>query len=139
MAGSKRTIGRFVLSVAFAAGEPVHCEYCGHQVWRHHGAHVNGMLAVADHRIPLSRGGRDVADNIAIACKRCDHEKGPLTGDEFVRLRTNHEERKKLIAFVLLSISNRDLRVMHVNADRLASKRASLARRNEYRARRRAG
>lgn len=41
-----------------------------------------------DHMVPLSRGGHDGWENLAIACIRCNTSKGALTAEEFVcRLR----------------------------------------------------
>jgi 5-methylcytosine-specific restriction endonuclease McrA len=41
-----------------------------------------GALEV-DHRIPLSRGGRNSIDNVLPACRTCNAEKGQLTEEEF--------------------------------------------------------
>lgn len=48
------------------------CAYCG----------ADGPLT-ADHRIPLSRGGRNVIENIVPACKSCNSRKHTMTEDEF--------------------------------------------------------
>lgn len=48
------------------------CAYCGAQ----------GPLT-ADHRIPLSRGGRNVIENIIPACKSCNSRKHTMTEAEF--------------------------------------------------------
>ena len=48
------------------------CAYCG----------AAGPLT-ADHRIPLSRGGRNVIENIIPACKSCNSRKHTMTEDEF--------------------------------------------------------
>jgi 5-methylcytosine-specific restriction endonuclease McrA len=36
-----------------------------------------------DHKIPKSRGGRDVSSNRVPACQQCNHEKGNLTEAEY--------------------------------------------------------
>lgn len=38
---------------------------------------------ILDHKIPISRYGSDEDENIAVACKRCDHIKGTFTEKEF--------------------------------------------------------
>jgi len=49
------------------------CAYCG----------VEAMLIEADHRIPLSRGGRNSIENIVPACRRCNRRKRTKTEEEF--------------------------------------------------------
>jgi 5-methylcytosine-specific restriction endonuclease McrA len=48
------------------------CAYCGEA----------GPLE-ADHRIPLSRGGKNTIDNILPACRKCNARKHKLTEAEF--------------------------------------------------------
>jgi 5-methylcytosine-specific restriction endonuclease McrA len=45
-----------------------HCRYCGILVPRD--------SITIDHIVPLSKGGLDVAENLALACERCNREKG---------------------------------------------------------------
>lgn len=51
------------------------CEYCRKDttVWN----------LQQDHRIPVSRGGSDAIDNLAVACRACNYEKGTMTADEY--------------------------------------------------------
>lgn len=44
------------------------CLYCGKQL-------LDRELT-RDHVVPVSRGGRDIWDNVVAACKRCNHLKG---------------------------------------------------------------
>lgn len=44
------------------------CLYCG--------KHLSDGELTRDHVVPVSRGGRDVWDNVVAACKRCNHFKG---------------------------------------------------------------
>jgi 5-methylcytosine-specific restriction endonuclease McrA len=54
-------------------------------------AHHNGSCAYCgsktrieiDHRIPLTRGGSNLIDNILPACRRCNRRKGTMTEGEF--------------------------------------------------------
>lgn len=39
--------------------------------------------ATRDHKLPKSRGGRLDQNNIIIACKLCNNEKGSLTPEEY--------------------------------------------------------
>ena len=49
-----------------------HCEYCGVR-----------CRPVKDHRTPVSRGGSDSIDNIAVSCWRCNNLKFAMTEDEY--------------------------------------------------------
>lgn len=37
-----------------------------------------------DHKIPLSRGGKTVKENLVVCCKKCNQEKGSLTVEEYL-------------------------------------------------------
>ncbi len=50
------------------------CLYCGEQF-------RNADLS-RDHVEPLSKGGRDIWQNVVTACKRCNHHKGSRTPEE---------------------------------------------------------
>lgn len=52
------------------------CFYCEERV---HTLHVE-----KDHYIPVSRGGSDGLDNLVATCRRCNRDKGTLTGDEYL-------------------------------------------------------
>jgi 5-methylcytosine-specific restriction endonuclease McrA len=41
------------------------------------------VLIEIDHRIPLTRGGSNLIDNILPACRRCNRRKGTMTEEEF--------------------------------------------------------
>lgn len=40
-------------------------------------------FATRDHKIPVSRGGPDVIQNMTLACSPCNHKKDSLTPEEF--------------------------------------------------------
>jgi hypothetical protein len=44
------------------------CLYCG--------KHLSDAALTRDHVVPVSRGGRDIWDNVVAACRRCNHHKG---------------------------------------------------------------
>ena len=52
------------------------CDYCGSLVPRER--------ITTDHKIPVCRGGNSKPSNIALACRRCNQEKGPLTDKEYL-------------------------------------------------------
>lgn len=79
------------------------CEYCGKQVYQELDITANDRV-VGDHRIPMSRGGPNVEDNIAISCRRCDQQKGPLTKEEFLSVIDDSAQRKALINKVLYDL-----------------------------------
>lgn len=39
-----------------------------------------------DHKTPVSRGGSDAIDNLAVACKQCNSQKSNLTAEEFLSM-----------------------------------------------------
>lgn len=47
------------------------CLYCGHEIRRQH--------LTRDHVVPLSRGGRDIWENVVAACFHCNSRKGGRT------------------------------------------------------------
>ncbi len=53
------------------------CTYCGHRG-------TSASLEV-DHRIPVSRGGSDDAENLTTACRQCNREKGDMNEAEYRR------------------------------------------------------
>ena len=65
-------------------GKP--CPYCGICMNREKGFHCADAPS-RDHRIPISRGGRDLAKNIVICCRRCNENKGALDPEEYMAVR----------------------------------------------------
>lgn len=65
--------------VVAAAGR---CEYCGER--------TPGRQRVMEHRVPLSRGGSDGADNLAYSCGRCNRSKHNMTDVEFMEWRARN-------------------------------------------------
>lgn len=53
----------------------INCAYCGKVLTFSH--------MIAEHAIPLSRGGPDKLTNLVASCRPCDQRKGPLTAAEF--------------------------------------------------------
>jgi hypothetical protein len=51
------------------------CHYCGHS--------LEGVDYAADHIVPRSKGGKNHADNLVLACKRCNSRKNDRPYLEF--------------------------------------------------------
>lgn len=62
------------------------CYYCG-QLTSH---------PDVDHRVPLSRGGKHMRDNLVVACPSCNRRKGQRTDVEFFALLAQAEQREPL-------------------------------------------
>ena len=59
------------------------CSYCSQPMSRDNG--FNSSRAPSrDHIIPRCRGGKDVLENITLACRGCNEKKGALTGEEYM-------------------------------------------------------
>jgi 5-methylcytosine-specific restriction endonuclease McrA len=56
------------------------CVYCGRV-----GGDMDpdGMPWHVDHRLPASRGGSDIMENLALSCQACNLEKGTRTDEEY--------------------------------------------------------
>lgn len=62
------------------------CYYCKKPTALHkmkNGVRVPNNARTVDHKVPLSRGGRNVAENKVVACYGCNTEKGKLTEAEY--------------------------------------------------------
>ena len=55
---------------AIFARDEFRCQYCG------------GIAESIDHIVPKSRGGQHVWENVAAACRRCNHDKRDRTPEE---------------------------------------------------------
>jgi HNH endonuclease len=51
------------------------CYYC-HQS-------IDLLAATEDHKVPKSRGGQDIYENVVAACWGCNTQKGPMTAEEY--------------------------------------------------------
>jgi 5-methylcytosine-specific restriction endonuclease McrA len=52
------------------------CQYCGSTARLH-----------VDHRVPLSRGGTNLFENLVTACAPCNQSKGPKPLSDWQRIR----------------------------------------------------
>lgn len=68
----------------------ISCPYCERIMRRA----LNVPLAASrDHKIPLSRGGTDTADNIEWVCRQCNSDKGSLLPEEYRAVRAGAASR----------------------------------------------
>lgn len=63
------------------------CGLCGVRMNLDYGK-GNRAKATIDHKLPLSRGGRNTQNNLWLVCQLCNSLKGNLTVEEFVELRS---------------------------------------------------
>lgn len=56
-----------------------YCFYCNVYLYG------EGVLPTTDHRIPTARGGSNLVNNLVPCCYVCNHAKGQLTEQEFLR------------------------------------------------------
>jgi len=59
------------------------CFYCN-RLFTYNGHSRGDTNPTRDHKIPRSRGGSEVRDNIVAACERCNNRKADMTIYEFV-------------------------------------------------------
>jgi len=64
------------------------CVYCGRAGGD---SDPDGMSWHIDHRLPVSRGGSDVMENLALSCQACNLEKGTRTDEEYLYWIENHQ------------------------------------------------
>lgn len=66
------------------------CYYCGVKIY--HSSIGLLPIATADHRQPVSKGGKDYPQNIVAACKKCNEFKADMTELEFweIMKRSDH-------------------------------------------------
>jgi 5-methylcytosine-specific restriction endonuclease McrA len=77
-------------SLARYLGSP--CPYCGVTLNRDKGWN-SPQAPSRDHRVPLSRGGLNVAENIIICCRGCNEDKGSLRPEEYLAVRAGLASR----------------------------------------------
>ena len=63
------------------------CYYCGIKTKAYLCSPHAPNYATRDHRVPLSRGGSNAIENMAVACRACNSAKGDLTEAEFRTVR----------------------------------------------------
>lgn len=59
------------------------CAYCRRPMRKKRHKDFRGQEATVDHDLPVSRGGGNWKANLVMACAKCNHEKGDMTGDEY--------------------------------------------------------
>lgn len=66
-------------------GKP--CPYCGVTMNRDKGWNSPDAPS-RDHKIPRSRGGNNLPNNIVICCRSCNEDKGSLDAEEYMAVLT---------------------------------------------------
>ena len=94
------------------------CQYC-------YGASGSRILEL-DHVIPRSQGGTDNEDNLVVACRKCNQDKGNLTPEQWLNKLTPGNKRDKVrckgIQHVLTNhkvIDRRDMAAMNATSKQL--------------------
>ena len=59
------------------------CAYCGIETNPYAEFRHAENAIQRDHKVPLIRGGSDDIENIAVACRSCNREKGTMTAEEY--------------------------------------------------------
>jgi hypothetical protein len=114
------------------------CEYCGLQQQQ-----ASFALFHVDHIVARQHGGVDTADNLALACHRCNRHKGPnLTGidpdsNEIIRLFNprqdvwdEHFALQGVLMVGLTSVGRTTVRVLAMNAPDRVQLRTELLENN---------
>ncbi len=78
------------------------CKYCKIPLLRKN--------MVCDHIIPLSNGGDSTVDNLQFICGRCNTRKGPLTNDEYQKVkRWLYRQPKHVKDYIFRKLSKGDV------------------------------
>lgn len=77
--GASRGLREWLISIVTGEGDELRCYLCGAPLTRDR-AHL-------EHRKPISRGGGNRRENLALACQACNLQKGRMTEEEFRRRR----------------------------------------------------
>lgn len=68
------------------------CCWCGKKTEL--GAENKGNSATLEHIIPVSKGGTNDFENLALACFKCNHKRGDMSIDDFMNPNTVNELEK---------------------------------------------
>lgn len=64
------------------------CYYCGKKI-----SSVTSRDWTIEHKLPRCRGGTNLISNLAGACNKCNHLKGPLTEHEFKTFKSDADRK----------------------------------------------
>lgn len=83
-----------ITRIALRKRDGDYCSYCSVELnfVRAKNREFTGHDATIEHRLPLSRGGSHVWDNVVLACRNCNLSKGSKTEEEFVAYLAEIEE-----------------------------------------------
>ncbi len=88
-----------ILSEFKKSAEPI-CYYCKKLIQ----TNTNRNDLTVDHKTPLSRGGKSIQANLAIACLKCNQEKANMTEKEYRKFKA--DQKKLLKSFDSVRLSN---------------------------------
>jgi hypothetical protein len=114
--GVDKRARRVLLTVFSAVREP-RCYYCD-RVVRLDVRDDARDRAVAEHRIPLCRGGSSQEHNVVVACRTCDQAKGAMTDVEFMEIRHDQQALATKRARINAEIAGRPIPTGETRAER---------------------
>lgn len=83
-------MNRAAVRAALVAAQNGRCCWCGLSMDR---AGRGGRGATLDHIVPLAKGGPDVPENLAAACRLCNAARGDMAADAFRAARAGNAGR----------------------------------------------
>lgn len=101
---TKRTMADRIIMDAFKESNPGVCFFC---------KEPNMKKVTADHKTPLSRGGKTEFANLCRCCDACNNEKGDMNVEEYLIYRSlNKEDKEKYLKEIDKKIRNEKLKNM---------------------------
>ncbi len=89
------------------------CIYCGKSIQADD--FINGLTSDIEHIIPQRFGGRSVLDNITVACRVCNREKGDLTAIDYILSRPPEAIRDYFARIRMLATAGLITRDKYIN------------------------
>lgn len=81
----KRKNTRRQKAALFGRKKKMPCTYCGKDLTKD--------TATLDHVKPVSQGGYQRLFNVTLACRNCNHRKGSMSKDEFLKRQSPQSEK----------------------------------------------
>lgn len=101
---AKRTMADKIIMDAYKNSNPNVCFFCGEK---------NMKKITADHKNPLSRGGKTEFDNLCNCCDSCNNEKGDMNAEEYLIYKSlKNEDKANYLKEIEKKIRNEKLKDM---------------------------